>query len=148
MKENYNLKKFWAKKQYILDWFSPSKIVLKKNNQNYIWFNDGKINLFYNCVEKNILEQKSNKIAIITVNHKCEINNYSYLDLDKKIDTFCSFVSSFFFEENISNKKIMIHASASIESSIAMLACAKLGVHFSVIFEDLEEIAVRNRISI
>jgi len=148
VKENYNLKKFWAKKQYILDWFKPSKIVLKKNNQNYTWFNDGKINLFYNCVEKNILEKKSNKIAIITVNQKCEINKFSYLELDKKIDTFCSFVSSFFFKENISYKKIMIHASASIESAVAMLACSKLGIHFSVIFEDLEELSVRNRISI
>jgi acetyl-CoA synthetase len=107
VKENYNLKKFWAKKQYILDWFKLSKIVLKKNNQNYTWFNDGKINLFYNCVEKNILEKKSNKIAIITVNQKCEINKYSYLELDKKIDTFCSFVCSFFLKENIPNIVIL-----------------------------------------
>jgi hypothetical protein len=57
-------------------------------------------------------------------------------------------VSSFFLKENISYKKIIIHASASIESAVAMLACSKLGIHFSVIFEDLEELAVRNRISI
>ncbi len=58
MKQNYNLKKFWAKKQYILDWFKPSKIVLKKKIKIILGLMTAKINLFYNCVEKNILEQK------------------------------------------------------------------------------------------
>ena len=31
----------------------------------------------------------------------------------------------------------MIHASSSKWSAISMLACAKLGIHFSVVFEDL-----------
>ena len=42
----------------------------------------------------------------------------------------------------------MIHASASIESSILMLASAKLGIHFSVIFEELEELGIRNRVQL
>ena len=33
-----------------------------------------------------------------------------------------------------------------IESSIIMLASAKLGIHFSVIFEELEELGIRNRV--
>ena len=42
----------------------------------------------------------------------------------------------------------MIHASASLESSVAMLSCAKLGIHFSVIFEDLAPEAISTRVSI
>ena len=42
----------------------------------------------------------------------------------------------------------MIHASSSIESAIAMLACSKLGYHFSVIFEDLADEAIRTRINL
>ena len=44
--------------------------------------------------------------------------------------------------------KIMIHASASIESAVLMLACAKLGLHFSVIFEELESLGIKNRIKL
>ena len=44
--------------------------------------------------------------------------------------------------------KIMIHASASIESAVLMLACAKLGLHFSVIFEELEALGIKNRIKL
>ena len=42
----------------------------------------------------------------------------------------------------------MIHASASIESATLMLACAKLGLHFSVIFEELESLGIKNRIKL
>ena len=42
----------------------------------------------------------------------------------------------------------MIHASASLESSISMLSCTKLGIHFSVIFEDLAPEAILKRISL
>lgn len=42
----------------------------------------------------------------------------------------------------------MIHSSASLESAILMLACAKLGLHFSVIFEELEVTGIKNRIKL
>ena len=42
----------------------------------------------------------------------------------------------------------MIHASASIESAVLMLACAKLGLHFSVILEELESLGIKNRIKL
>ena len=42
----------------------------------------------------------------------------------------------------------MIHSSASIESAVIMLACAKLGVHFSVIFQELESEGIQNRINL
>lgn len=148
MKANYNLKEFWKKKQYILDWFVKSKTILKKNNRHYVWYGDSKINLFYNCVEKNILNINPNKIAIIIINSSGRIHKYSYLKLSKEIDKFCSFLSKLFLEEVFNNKKVMIQASASIESAVAMLGCSKLGIHFSVIFEDLEELAIKNRISI
>ena len=41
----------------------------------------------------------------------------------------------------------MIHGSASIETTIA-ICCSKLGIHFSVIFEDLPKKAIELRIKI
>lgn len=43
---------------------------------------------------------------------------------------------------------MMIHSSSTIESAISMLACAKLGIHFSVVFEELEEEAILKRIKL
>ena len=42
----------------------------------------------------------------------------------------------------------MIHASASIESAVLMLACAKIGVHFAAIFEELQQDGIINRIKL
>ena len=39
----------------------------------------------------------------------------------------------------------MIHGSASIETTISMLACSQLGIHFSVIFQYLSFEAVMLR---
>ena len=50
--------------------------------------------------------------------------------------------------KKISSSKVMIHTSASIESAVSMLSCAKLGIHFSVIFEDLAGEAISQRISL
>ena len=43
--------------------------------------------------------------------------------------------------------KVMLHASASIESAVIMLACSKIGLHFSVIFQELESLGILNRIN-
>ena len=53
-----------------------------------------------------------------------------------------------FLKKKISNPKIICHASSSIESAITMLTCAKLGYHFSVIFEDLGKEAISKRIEL
>ena len=42
----------------------------------------------------------------------------------------------------------MIHASSSKWSAISMLSCAKLGIHFSVVFEDLAKQAIEKRVKI
>ena len=75
-----------------------------------------------------------------------KINSISYAELLKAVINF-----SFFLKSKIKNKKIkkiMIHSSASIESSISILACCRLGIIHNVIFEDLEGIAIEKRIQI
>ena len=42
----------------------------------------------------------------------------------------------------------MIHASASLESAVLMFTCAKTWLAFSVIFEELESLGIKNRIKL
>ena len=128
-----------------LDWIKYPKIAFRKNkNNHYDWFPDGKINLYDNCITKN-LKKNRNKIAIITVNQNKIFKKYTYYEIDKLVNN-----AAYFIKQKVKNRKIriMIHASASIESSILMLASAKLGIHFSVIFEELEELGIRNRVQL
>ena len=127
-----------------LHWHKEPKIVFKKEKNNrYDWFPDGKINIYENCITKNL--KKKNKIAIVTVNQEKEIKKYSYKEIDKKVNIIANYLNKF---SNKKKTKIMIHSSASLESALLMLACTKLGLHFSVIFEELEAIGIKNRIKL
>ncbi len=137
---------YWLQKAKILKWEKfPNKIFLRKKHSVH-WFSDGKINLFNNCILKNILNGLGNKTAVIYLNENKEISRFTYNDLLYEINRFCAFL------ENIKSirkiDKIMIHASASIDTSIAMLSCARLGIHFCVIFKELEIEAIKKRIKL
>jgi len=146
---DYGLKNFWLEEAKIVNWNKkPKKALIKKKDHYPEWFSDGKINIYDNCILNNIKNGLSNKIALRAVNSKKEIKEYTYKEIDVLVNNFCSFILQYFKKKKIFNKKIMIHSSASIYSAISMLSCAKLGIHFSVIFEDLELNAINKRIKL
>ena len=51
-------------------------------------------------------------------------------------------------KKNIGSTTVIIHGSASRETAVVMMSCAKLGIHFSVIFEDLAPEAISKRIDL
>ena len=139
------IKNFYLKESEKLDWLKKPKIaVLKGEDNHYTWFPDGQLNLYENCITK-YLKKKSSKTAIITIDKNKDIKKYNYNDIDKRVNNVANYIIQSSSKKNL---KIMIHASASIESAVLMLACAKLGLHFSVIFEELEALGIKNRLKI
>ena len=146
---NYQFNKFWLKQSDIITWGKkPKKIFKSKKDFFHEWYPDGRINIYDNCILKNIEKGFYNKTSIITVDAEKKIHRYTYQDIDVLVNNFCSYLLDFFKKNRITDKKIMIHSSASIYSAVAMLGCAKLGIHFSVVFEDLELEAINNRIGL
>jgi len=142
--KDLSFRKFYSKEIDKLLWFKKPKILLKKGTHNhYTWFPDGQINLYLNCITKNLKDSK-NKIAIITVNQKKEIKKYTYKEIDEKVNNIIPSLKK--IEKKAT--RVMIHSSASLESAVLMLACARLGLHFSVIFEELEFLGIKNRIKL
>lgn len=143
MKSLKSSKNFWLDSaKNLLSWKYTPKIEYLKQNNYYKWFPDGKINLYENCILRHLKKNK-NKTAIIILNEMKTLIKYSYEDVH--------FLTLNFEKKFLNtNKKlrVMIHASAGIESAISMLACLKKGFHFCVIFEDLEKLAIKKRISI
>jgi acetyl-CoA synthetase len=139
---NNSLKKFWLKKASILEWKQYPKIAYVENNFGHKWYCDGKINLYKNLISNNLIFNK-NKIAIYTLDKKHIFKSYTYYQIDRLVNNFI-----FFFLKKKKINRVMIHASASIETAVAMLACIKRGIFFSVIFEDLEEEAIKKRINL
>ena len=137
---------FWKKKANLLHWSKkPKKIFVKKEKNYFSWFEDGKINITQNCIEKNLSPKAKNKNAIIFISKKKLVSTVTYQEMKIAIDNFCFFLKN----NKLQNvKSVLIHSSASIECSVAMLALAKLGIHFSVVFEELEYKALKLRYNI
>ena len=143
------IQNFWLKQSKLIHWHKRPSFAFKKKNNNFVeWYPDGKVNIFHNCVTKNLELNLGKKIAIYFVNENKEIKSYTYKELDENVNIFSNKILYILKNQKISKSKIIIHSSASIEATISMLACAKLGIHFSVIFEDLAPEAISKRIAL
>ena len=142
------LKKFWLKTSRLVLWGKKPKIAFTRKNGNYLtWYDDGKINIFQNCIEANLSSGLKNKIAIYNINKEKKISSFTFQELSNMIHNFSDYLSKK-LKKNISSTTVIIHGSASLETAVAMMSCAKLGIHFSVIFEDLAPEAISKRIDL
>lgn len=139
-----NLKNFWLRKSEIIKWKTKPKLAFKKKSNNKIlWYPDGKLNVAENCLTHSIDKKKT---AIISISKEKKIKKYSYLELNNIVSNFSDYLDNISKKKSIKN--ILIHSSASIVSAVSMLTSAKLGVHFSVVFEDLPEQALDIRVKL
>lgn len=139
------IEKFWLKEALKLKWFKKPTIAFLNDKANRgRWFPNGLFNVYENCITVNLDKNLNKKTAIICIDDNKKIKKYTYSEIDKKVNDFCFFLKSF----NKDIKTALIHSSASITSSIAMLAFSKMGIHFSVIFEDLPLEAINLRVSL
>lgn len=143
------IESFWLGQSKLLDWYKKPTYAYNKKKDNYIdWYPDGKINIFENCISRNIQLGFGKKIAIYCIDKRKQIKSYTYDQINARVNLFSNDLASRLKNKTITSCRVMIHSSASINSSIAMLSCAKLGIHFSVIFEDLAPEAISTRIKL
>ena len=147
MNSKKNIINFWKKKIDLLQWVKkPKKIIkIKKDNMSE-WYSDGKLNLSFECIDNNIQKGLGNKTALIFINVDGSSIRLTYNTLLDCVERFCQ-ILKVKYKVN-SKKKILIHASASFESAISMLACARLGSCHSVVFQDLQKDAMSTRIKL
>ena len=142
-----NFKNYWLSQSKLIQWIKKPKIALKyKKNNLFSWFPDGKLNVYNTCVKQHLKGKSKNKIAIYFVNKDKKISSLTFKELDDQITKFSSFLINANNKKKI--KRVMIHASSSKWSAVSMLTCAKLGIHFTVIFEDLGKEAIKKRVRI
>lgn len=143
MKIQINSKKYWLNVANKLSWTKKPKIAVSIKKNKYSWFDDGRIDIYHNMIGKNLNTKKKNN-KIIYVFDKCSvIKSYSYTEIDDLVDNFLSNISIL-----KKKRKILIHTKASLESVITMLGCLKMGIEFSVVFEELKKEAISKRINL
>ena len=151
--DNYRsiLKKFekdyqgtWAElAKELLIWNKPfTKILNDKNPPFYKWFEDGKLNASFNCLDRHIQTQP-NKTAIIFEADDGKVTSISYLELYERVCKFANGLKTF----NLSlGDRVIIYLPMGIEAIVAMQACARIGLTHSVIFGGFSAKSIQERI--
>jgi len=136
---------FWAKlaRDYIL-WEKPfSKTLDESNAPFYKWFEDGELNVSYNCLDKH-LETQPDKIAIIFEADDGKVTRVSYRELHGRV---CQFANGLKSRGIKKGDRVVIYMPMSVEAVVAMQACARIGAIHSVVFGGFSSKSLHERIT-
>jgi acetyl-CoA synthetase len=83
---------FWAKlARENIEWKKPfTKTLDESNAPFYKWFEDGQLNVSYNCLDRNLTNGNANKTAIIFERDDGQSVNVSYTELHQKVCQFAN----------------------------------------------------------
>ena len=136
---------FWAKlaRDYIL-WKKPfSKTLDESSAPFYKWFEDGELNVSYNCLDKH-LETQPDKIAIIFEADDGKVTRVSYRELHGRV---CQFANGLKSRGIKKGDRVVIYMPMSVEAVVAMQACARIGAIHSVVFGGFSSKSLHERIT-
>ena len=136
---------FWAKlARESLHWHKPFTTVLDESQAPlYKWFDDGLLNVSYNCLDVNIQRGLGDKTAIIFEADGGDVTNVSYKDLHAKVCQFANGLRSLGVKKG---DRVVIYMPMSVEGVVAMQACARIGATHSVVFGGFSAKSLQERI--
>ncbi len=136
---------FWAKRaKEQLHWFKDFSRTLDETNAPfYKWFDDGLLNVSYNCLEANIEKGLGDKTAIIFEADDGQVSKISYRELHAKVCQFANGLKSLGLQKG---DTVVIYMPMSIEGVAAMQACARIGATHSVVFGGFSAKSLQERI--
>ncbi|QQR90528.1 MAG: acetate--CoA ligase [Myxococcales bacterium] len=141
-----NPEDFWAEQAKRLDWiqtWSKVKDIRYDLPIHIRWFEGGKLNACYNCIDRH-LPDRANKTAIIwegDENHQQRI--ISYQELHDEVCRFAGVLRKLGVKKG---DRVTIYLPMIPELAFAVLACARIGAVHSVIFAGFSPHAIANRI--
>ena len=136
--------KFWANlAKEGIHWIKPFTKTYEQKANSFSWFKDGKLNLCYNAVDRNLDQAENPAIIFIPENPKEKKQVLTYLQLYKSVNQAAALLK----QKGIKKGDVVaIYMPPILEAVIFMLACARIGAIHSVVFSAYSADALRTRI--
>ena len=136
---------YWARlAREFVTWKTPFTKVLDESNAPFFkWFEDGTLNVSYNCLDKQVEAGLGDKVAIIFEADGGEVTKVSYSELLAKT---CRLANALRARGVKKGDRVVIYMSMSVEGVVAMQACARIGATHSVVFGGFSAQSLRDRI--
>ena len=136
---------FWARQaRQRIDWHTPFTVSLDESNPPfYKWFEDGTLNVSYNCLDRH-LATRGDKTAIIFEADDGAVTRATYRDLHTRVCRFGNVLKAHGVKKG---DRVIIYLPMSIEAVVAMQACARIGAIHSVVFGGFSAKSLNERIA-
>ena len=143
----HNNENFWQKHAQRIDWFKKfskvKNVKYSKENVSIKWFEDGQLNVSYNCIDRHA-KKNPNNIAIIWEGD--DPNNSEKITYKQLLKNVCRAANAL---KKIGVKKgdrVTIYLTMIPELAYMMLACTRIGAVHSIIFGGFSADSIAGRI--
>ena len=135
---------FWGEQALNLTWHKIPKNILSKDEKDYYqWFEDGKLNVSYLCIDKHIEDGFGEQNAIIYDSPVTNTKQFiTFNQLKDEVSQLAGGLKSLGLKKG---DTAIIYMPMIPQALYAMLACARIGVIHSVVFGGFapHELAIR-----
>ncbi len=138
---------FWAEMaEKNITWYKKWDKVLEYDFEKpYIkWFQGGKLNASYNCIDRHLNSTTRTKAALIWESDDGNYKTYTYQQLYYEVNKFANVLKKHGISKG---DRVTIYLPMIPELPIAMLACARIGAIHSVVFGGFSAQSLRDRIN-
>ncbi len=136
---------YWGRlaKEHVV-WKEPFTQALDESDAPfYKWFADGKLNVSYNCLDKNVEAGLGDKVAIIFEADNGQVTKVTYKEMLSKVSRFANALRAKGVKKG---DRVLIYLAMSVEGVAAMQACARIGAIHSVVFGGFSAKSLEERI--
>jgi acetyl-CoA synthetase len=137
---------FWAEQAEALHWETKWDTVLDWSNPPFAkWFDGGKLNVSYNCVDRHVEAGNGDRVAYHWRGEEGEEQDVTYADLHRDVQKFANVLKDKGIQEG---DVVGIYLGMIPEVVVAMLACARIGAMHNVVFGGFSPESVKERMEV
>ncbi|MGJ7509783.1 acetate--CoA ligase [Variovorax sp. GT1P44] len=136
---------YWARlAREFVSWKTPFTKSLDDSDAPFFkWFEDGTLNVSYNCLDRQVERGLGDKVAIIFEADDGQVTRVTYSDL---LARTCRLANALKARGVRKGDRVVIYMAMSVEGVVAMQACARIGATHSVVFGGFSAQSLRDRI--
>ncbi len=135
---------FWAEQAKALHWHKPFTRTLDWSNPPFAtWFDDGELNVAYNCLDRHVLAGNGDRVALNWEGEPGDSKTFTYAELTAEVKKAANLLTALGIRQG---DRVAIYLPLIPEAIIAMLAVARIGAVHSVVFGGFSAESLRARI--
>ncbi|MDC6168990.1 acetate--CoA ligase [Paucibacter sp. XJ19-41] len=135
---------YWGRlAREFVQWKTPFTTLLNSTQApHFKWFEDGTLNVSYNCLDAQVAGGRGDKVAIIFEADDGTVTRSSYAELLRRTCHMANALRSLGVHKG---DRVVIYMAMAVEGVVGMQACARLGAVHTVVFGGVSAHTQRDR---